>query len=524
MSRTKQKIGPFRKNRNKFMNHIHPTQSLLLLFALVIGNGVSIAKTISSGDKLIRFAEEVNSGTTYEGSTVELTADIDLAGKNFIPIGKFVDGGRADFRGVFDGKGHLIKNMNLTSSYAYLGLFGYSNGGTIMNVIVDSSCSITNTNPSNLSYGAGIVGYANGGQSEVKVMNCVNMGTIMGTGNLTRLGGIVGVLFAYSKPATIQNCANFGPIIHLGTGGSVYAGGIAGWMTGLNSNQSSVSNCVNLGQVTSYPQNTGGIVGYSNEGIHNIENNSWAEGTSARSHSGQATNSSNEDLSSERVIEKLNECFPSTAQQKWAKITFDTDGGTVVEPMVALDVLIGTPGTPTKTGHTFSGWYIDENRTQRWNISTEFKNNGTLYAKWTVNNYTLSFMSESKDFIQNITEPYGTNISVYALGRIKEGHNFSGWLEAEGNITYTDTITVYRDACLWEVWVPNTYKVSFVLSDGSTFNISYKYGENITGHTVGDGDGVIFDGWFEDTNYNKQVSFPLRMGPNDIIIYGKWTK
>lgn len=509
------------------MNHIHLARNILLAF--IFATGVVLSSTsISTADELMDFADKVNSGTTYSWSTVELTEDIDLSGKEFTPIGGY-DKNRPnklfDFRGVFDGKGHLIKNLNLTSDHAYLGLFGYSNGGTFKNIIIDSSCSITNTNPSNISYGAGIVAYANSGSSNTKVINCVNMATITGIGNQTKLGGIAGVLFAYSYSASIQNCANLGTIVHLGTGEYVFAGGIVGWLTGEKGNSTSVSSCVNLGKVTSSPTNTGGIVGFSNEATHKIENNSWAEGTSQKSHSGQAIISNNENLSSESVIEKLSDCFPSSAQQKWVKVSFDTDGGTTVDPMVALNVLIGTPNTPTKAGHTFGGWYMDKNYTQGWKASTEFNTNVTLYAKWIVNSYTLTIMHEN-EFIQNITEPYGTNASILEIRgtRAKEGHNFSGLFDAEENITYTDIITVSRDAELWEIWTPNKYQVSFVLSDGNKTNQLYTFGDNITECVLSDENGLIFEGWFEDEYFSKQVTFPLKMNSSDMTFYGKWTK
>ena len=96
---------------------------------------------ITSVNEFIDFSKAVNSGTTYEGTTVFLDSDIDLTEKTFEPIGNYSN----YFLGVFDGQGHLIRNLNMTSSSQYIGLFGYSRGLTIRNVILDSSCSITSS-------------------------------------------------------------------------------------------------------------------------------------------------------------------------------------------------------------------------------------------------------------------------------------------------------------------------------------------------------------------------------------------
>ena len=82
----------------------------------------------------------MNNETSYSGTTVFLDVDIDFSGgspsEQFVPIGK---SGSKYFQGTFDGQGHTISNLAInSSSLQYVGLFGYSKGATIRNVVLDS--------------------------------------------------------------------------------------------------------------------------------------------------------------------------------------------------------------------------------------------------------------------------------------------------------------------------------------------------------------------------------------------------
>lgn len=114
----------------------------LCLSLLSIVTGMASAQSaedvikISTVQELKDFRDAVNSGTTYAGKTVELTADLDLQGEDWIPIGTKTMGsypGTA-FKGVFDGCNHTISNLKVNSSepeFATAGLFGSIASGTI---------------------------------------------------------------------------------------------------------------------------------------------------------------------------------------------------------------------------------------------------------------------------------------------------------------------------------------------------------------------------------------------------------
>lgn len=124
--------------------------------------------------------------TTY----YELGNDIDMSGwGNFALIGESTSTKR--FKGFFDGKGFAIKNITVSSTVQYSGLFGYVDGGTIENLaVIDANVSST-TGRVGI-----IVGLLYGATSVIR--NCFSSGSVKG---LNYVGGIAGVV-----SGTVENC------------------------------------------------------------------------------------------------------------------------------------------------------------------------------------------------------------------------------------------------------------------------------------------------------------------------------
>ena len=229
---------------------------------------------LETSEDFISFSKLVNNGMdSFNGSTVFLDSDIDLTNMAFEPIGKSIS---SYFLGAFDGQGHMIRNliMNTTSSH-YAGLFGYSTGLTIKNIILDSSCSIAGSNTYSDSNVGGIIGNCISDNGPCTIENNVNMGTVIYsdlTGHHLNIGGIAGYLNSYSSrgyKAIVKNCVNYGPVIHSGTSWSSRLGGIVGHSDGSAYSSSHVvliSNCINYGTIAHSGTSSnvfylGGIVG-----------------------------------------------------------------------------------------------------------------------------------------------------------------------------------------------------------------------------------------------------------------------
>ena len=161
--------------------------------------------TVYNADGLLNVAELVNGGKT--DINITLTADIDLTGKDWTPIGTGYD---KSYKGTFDGGGHTITGLTFTTNDEYAGLFGWLNrAGTVKNVVMEG-VQIT----SNQIYGGsigGVVGYSWG-----TIENCSVSGSVSGT---VYVGGVVGAQIGGS----ITGCSSSATVK-----GMVDVGGVAG--------------------------------------------------------------------------------------------------------------------------------------------------------------------------------------------------------------------------------------------------------------------------------------------------------
>lgn len=233
---------------------------------------------ISTASELIELSNSVNSGVyDYAGKTVALNNDIvftDKLSELFEPIG-WKDGSDSQyFKGVFDGQGFSIKGLKLRGE-GYVGLFGYSLGITIRNLVMDSSCSYVGQQDYSTVYIGGIIGYCGyGSNAPCTIKNCVNKMDITYNANKGHiyLGGVVGYIngyynWAYKIRSIITNCANRGNIKVNSDGPYTFVsmGGITGHASVIDANS-----CTNYGDVTFEGVSgqylfTGGIVGDKND-------------------------------------------------------------------------------------------------------------------------------------------------------------------------------------------------------------------------------------------------------------------
>ena len=160
--------------------------------------------TVTSADGLMNVAELVNGGKT--DINITLDTDIDLTGKDWMPIGTSFDN---SYKGTFDGGGHTITGLAVTTNDQFVGLFGYLNrAGTVKNVVMEG-IQIT----SNHMFGCtgGVVGYSWG-----TIENCSVSGSVSGT---DCVGGVVGS----QKAGSIIGCCTSATVK-----GTHYVGGVAG--------------------------------------------------------------------------------------------------------------------------------------------------------------------------------------------------------------------------------------------------------------------------------------------------------
>ncbi|NUN81470.1 fimbrillin family protein [Odoribacter splanchnicus] len=167
------------------------------------GNG---SYTVTSADGLINVAELVNGGKT--DINITLDKDIDLTGKGWTPIGTNYEN---RYKGTFDGRGHTIKGLTVTTNDQFVGLFGYlDRAGTVKNVVMED-IQITSNHVLMSGNTGGVVGYSWG-----TIENCSVSGSVSGT---NCVGGVVGS----QKAGSIIGCSSSAIVK-----GTRYVGGVAG--------------------------------------------------------------------------------------------------------------------------------------------------------------------------------------------------------------------------------------------------------------------------------------------------------
>ena len=221
---------------------------------------------VYNANGLMNVAELVNGGKT--DINITLTADIDLTGKDWTPIGTDYDN---SYTGTFDGGGHTITGLTVTTNDKYAGLFGYlgnfNNGAaTVKNVVMDG-IQITCNHRS--GYAGGVAGFSWG-----TIENCSVSGSISGT---MSVGGVVGVqrdhpITGCSSSATVKGTLNVGGvagqtifgatltacyatgnvIIEIDPIDNISGGGLVGFNDGV-----SLLSCYATGNVTSTGSSTG---------------------------------------------------------------------------------------------------------------------------------------------------------------------------------------------------------------------------------------------------------------------------
>ena len=220
-------------------------------------------------EDLKEFSINVNKGVDCKGKTIQLMNDINMSGiEGFEPIGT----NEHPFRGTFEGHGHTIRNLNITTSAKYSGLFGNVFDGTVKNLFLDESCIINCDYSFGFGCVGGAIGYCGAEKNNCTVVNVVNNGTVKFSGNnnetIINIGGIIGFCKAFEKDCIIDNCANHGRVEHNGSSKTIEIGGIVGCGSGESYEAvCKIWNSLNDGNITcsngatQTELNIGGIVG-----------------------------------------------------------------------------------------------------------------------------------------------------------------------------------------------------------------------------------------------------------------------
>ena len=506
------------------------------------------ALTVSTPQEFINFANDVNNGKTYKGTTVELLNDIDLNGQSFQPIGKYYT---KYFEGVFNGNGHVIKNVKYKagSNEKFSGLFGYVNSGTISNVLVDNSCGFDSNYEYHLTIGhsGASIGTIAGYCYSCVIRDCVSFACVSYSGSPSRLtrtiriGGIVGECGGGS---VLQNSAFGGNVTFGGKGyGYVYLGGVVGTIY-----KAAVTNVITTADLIKGGDTSSKYIGIICGEINKegkLENALYAprdvtnniKGTG----NGNAISSvyqlnvddfsavSGADTSS---LDFLNGYSLSHSYTQWGALVHNSNSELSNKKVLSYFVWTGySPKSIEREGYTFEDWYSDENfitlhseGPTRW--PTIFGENTNIYAKWEYNIYTITFTVPRGNPINNSLVYFGARLNLPTPTSSNRSLIFDEWYEGEQEFNLVRMPA--RDVTLIAKWIEYVdvvkYFITFNTGEGGSYvgTLKFKVGEPIKiPSEVPTKEGHSFEYWYET---DPSVKFTTNIMPEiDLELHAKWS-
>ncbi len=169
-------------------------------------------------------------------------------------------------------------------------------------------------------------------------------------------------------------------------------------------------------------------------------------------------------------------------------VSFNSNGGsTITQENVDYSTTVTEPDIPTKTGYTFVGWYTDVDLTTVFNFETLITTDMTLYAKWEINEYTVTFKDYDGTVIETQTIDYG-NSATAPNDPTRAGYTFSDWDKTFDNIT--------GDLIITAEYTINSYTVTFKDYDGTVIETqTIDYGNSATAPNDPTRAGYTFSDW-----------------------------
>ena len=186
------------------------------------------------------------------------------------------------------------------------------------------------------------------------------------------------------------------------------------------------------------------------------------------------------------------------------------NSGDVTSYTYGVGATLPTAGDMTYTGHTFKGWYDNENLTGSpvTAISDTETGNKEYWAKWEINQYTVTVKPENGEADITITQDYGTQIAAPA-DPTREGYTFIGW------DTEIPTTMPAENMTITAKWKVNSYTITFDTAGGSEIApITQDYGTQIATPADPTRKGYTFIGW--------DMEIPTTMPAENITVTAKW--
>ena len=173
---------------------------------------------------------------------------------------------------------------------------------------------------------------------------------------------------------------------------------------------------------------------------------------------------------------------------------------------------------PSKVGHTFKYWSLEENGTA-YDFNTKITKDVTLYSVYSVNNYKVSFVDNGTKYIEDETIEYNKTAIKPETDPSKVGHTFKYWSLEENGIAYDFNTKITKDTTLYSVYEANEYTVKFMNGDNLFKQEQVKYGLKATKPSENPTrEHNLFKTW---TLNDKEYDFNLPVTDN-LVLHSKY--
>jgi len=211
-------------------------------------------------------------------------------------------------------------------------------------------------------------------------------------------------------------------------------------------------------------------------------------------------------------------------------VTFDPQGGnTVGSQSIVAGEFAFSPTAPTRTGYSLVGWYRESAGTTAWDFAIDtVASDVTLYAKWNIDIYTISYSldggtnSGSNPAIYTVTTP---TITLVAPSRM--GYSFSGWYADAGFTTAAAPIVVGSTGLrmFYARWTAESYTITYILDGGMNDNgnpESYTIETPSITLLPPNQNGYTFGGWYNESDLTTLVTQILTGSTGMRTLYAQW--
>src|SRR5574344_159218 len=209
-------------------------------------------------------------------------------------------------------------------------------------------------------------------------------------------------------------------------------------------------------------------------------------------------------------------------------VTFNANGGSdVASQTLTYGDKVIQPAQQTRTGYTFGGWYASSNFSgSAFDFSTIVASDVTLYAKWTIIPYTITYTLDGGTNASNNPATYNVESNITLSAPTKIGYTFTGWTGTDLSAA-TITVTIPKgstgDRNYTATWTITIYTITFNANGGTDVaSQTLTYGDKVTQPAQQTRTGYTFGGWYASSDFSGSACDFNTIVESDVTLHAKW--